>query len=202
MLLLFTTELKAQKDKSIDKVTLEVDGLGCPFCAYGLEKKMKDLKGMKKMTVEMETGLVKFDYPAEGQLTVEMINAKVDEAGYTTRTISINRANGEIVTENFEIIFEEVDVTGYAEASFYVNGKCNMCTARIEKSARIMDGVGFAKYDLKKHTLTIKYDEELISPDNISEKMALVGHDTDTYRASDDKYKSLPPCCLYKRKKS
>jgi len=202
LLLFFSPELQAQKNKAIDKITLEVDGLGCPFCAYGLEKKMKDLKGMKKMTVDMETGLVQFNFPADGNLSLAQINAKVEEAGYTARNISITRADGEVVSENFEIIFEEVDVSGYAEASFYVNGKCKMCTARIERSARIMDGVGFAKYNLKKNTLTVKYDEELINPDNISEKMALVGHDTDTYRASDEKYKSLPPCCLYKRKKS
>ncbi len=202
MLLFCNTELLAQKDKSIDKITVEVDGLGCPFCAYGLEKKMKDLKGMKKMTVDMETGLVQFNFPADGNLSVEEINAKVEEAGYTTRNINIERANGEVVSENFEIEFEEVDVSGYAEASFHVNGKCKMCTARIERSARIMEGVGFAEYDLKKKVLTVKYDETLIKPDNISEKMALVGHDTDTYKASDEKYKSLPPCCLYKRKKS
>ena len=34
--------------KSMDDLQVQVDGLGCPFCAYGLEKKFKEFKGCIK----------------------------------------------------------------------------------------------------------------------------------------------------------
>ena len=42
-----TNQLNAQS-KTMDEFTVQVDGLGCPFCAYGLEKKFKEFKGIKK----------------------------------------------------------------------------------------------------------------------------------------------------------
>ena len=38
----------AQAQKTFDQFEVQVDGLGCPFCAYGLEKKFKEFKGIKK----------------------------------------------------------------------------------------------------------------------------------------------------------
>ena len=53
----------AQEGK--DKFMVQVDGLGCPFCAYGLEKKFKEFKGIKNVKIDIETGDFSFSYPAE-----------------------------------------------------------------------------------------------------------------------------------------
>ena len=37
---------------------LEVKGLTCPFCAYGLEKKLKKVKGLESVSVDLEKDLV------------------------------------------------------------------------------------------------------------------------------------------------
>ena len=37
----------AQTKKDRDQFEVQVDGLGCPFCAYGLEKSLKNLKESK-----------------------------------------------------------------------------------------------------------------------------------------------------------
>ena len=39
------SSVKAQEGR-MDSFTVKVEGLGCPFCAYGLEKKFKELKGL------------------------------------------------------------------------------------------------------------------------------------------------------------
>ena len=39
------------------KFLLEVKGLTCPFCAYGLEKKLKKVKGVQSVSVDLEKDL-------------------------------------------------------------------------------------------------------------------------------------------------
>lgn len=61
--LLMSTVAFAQKP--MDAFEVQVDGLGCPFCAYGLEKKFKEFKGIKEVKIDIETGDFSFAYPAE-----------------------------------------------------------------------------------------------------------------------------------------
>ena len=41
----------------VTKFLLEVKGLTCPFCAYGLEKKLKKVKGVESVSVDLEKDL-------------------------------------------------------------------------------------------------------------------------------------------------
>ncbi len=36
------------------KYVLKVKGLTCPFCAYGLEKKLKKVKGIESVSIDLE----------------------------------------------------------------------------------------------------------------------------------------------------
>ena len=38
--------------------SLRVDGLSCPFCAYGIEKKLNSLDGVEAVNVELKDGAV------------------------------------------------------------------------------------------------------------------------------------------------
>ena len=66
-LLLSATSTYAQRDE----VTAVVEGLGCPFCAYGLEKKFKKVKGIKHVKILIEEGIFTFSVPSETELQVE-----------------------------------------------------------------------------------------------------------------------------------
>ena len=88
----------AQKER--DNFEIQVDGLGCPFCAYGLEKKFKEFKGIKNVKINIETGDFTFTYPTEKKLTLIQIEEKVRKAGYTPITLKIIRSNGEVETVN------------------------------------------------------------------------------------------------------
>ena len=37
---------------------LRVDGIACPFCAYGIEKQVKRIEGVKSTSVDIKDGLV------------------------------------------------------------------------------------------------------------------------------------------------
>jgi len=82
--------------KSYDQFEVQVDGLGCPFCAYGLEKKFKELKGIKDVKIDIETGDFTFIYPSEKTLTLEDVKKQVEKAGYTPITSKVTRASGAI----------------------------------------------------------------------------------------------------------
>ncbi|MDA0350220.1 MAG: heavy-metal-associated domain-containing protein, partial [Verrucomicrobia bacterium] len=49
--------LGAQARAEVSHVSIAVDGLGCPFCVYGIEKQLKHIDGVKKVDIELKTGL-------------------------------------------------------------------------------------------------------------------------------------------------
>lgn len=97
--LMSVTTIQAQKET--DSFEIQVDGLGCPFCAYGLEKKFKDFKGIKNIKIDIETGDFTFTYPTEKKLSLPQVEAQVKKAGYSPIKTKIIRANGEVeIAEN------------------------------------------------------------------------------------------------------
>ncbi len=80
MLFLATT---AYADAHVYK--LYVDGLACPFCAYGVEKKVGDLAGVEKVDIEIEEGLVAVTLAAGATLDEAAAKQAVDDAGFSLR---------------------------------------------------------------------------------------------------------------------
>lgn len=79
----------------IEQVTLRVDGLACPFCAYGLEKKIMRLKGISSYDVDMRAGKVFVGLKQDAQIELNVLHKVVKEAGFTLRSISL-AAKGKI----------------------------------------------------------------------------------------------------------
>lgn len=185
------------QSKSMDEFSVQVDGLGCPFCAYGLEKKFKELKGIKKVKIEMETGMMDFKYPTDKALTIEQVEKQVEKAGYTPVSVSIKRADGTVeATETKEAV--AVDASELRTVEFFVAGNCGMCKARIEKSAKSVGGVQSAVWDKSTKQLTVELGGD-ISQADVEKAIAKSGHDTKTSKADAKKYESLPGCCHYER---
>ena len=83
-------------------------------------------------------------------------------------------------------------------ATFEVAGNCGLCKQRIEKAAQI-PGVDAASWDIQTHELTVKYNSKKVTLPEIQQAIALVGHDTPLFRASEEVYQKLHQCCLYER---
>lgn len=194
----FTTNVDAQKkkkNKERDQVEAIVEGLGCPFCAYGLEKKFKKVKGIKNIEIDIEEGLFSFTVPVLTNITLEEVDTRVVDAGYTPMQIKITRFSGEVEETKFEL----QDIATNKSAEFSVWGICDMCKSRIERTAQKVTGVGFAKWDKKTKILKVDFDQNETSPEEIKNALALSGHDTEDVKASDEDYDDLPACCLYDR---
>jgi len=165
------------QSKSMDEFTVQVDGLGCPFCAYGLEKKFKELKGIKNVKIEMETGIMDFAYPTDKSLTMEQVEKQVEKAGYTPVSVSIKRANGSV------------------EKSEDAN---NMCKSRIEKAAKKVEGIQSATWNKETKELMVRAVSD-VAKSTLQTAVAEAGHDTKSVKASKDTYDNLPGCCQYER---
>ncbi len=75
------------------EVKVRVDGLSCPFCAYGLEKKLNDLDGVDSIFIDFEEGLVVMQVTDSENISEEEIRAKIEEAGFTPREIVFSMKN-------------------------------------------------------------------------------------------------------------
>ena len=195
-LTLFSINVSAQFER--DQIEVQVDGLGCPFCAYGLEKKFKEFKGIKNAKIEMETGQFTFTYPSKKAISLEMIESQVDKAGYTAVSTKIMRADG-TVEESKENITALTEESKIVNKDIFVAGNCGMCKARIEKTSKSITGVINATWDKDNKMLKLEFDSSQTSIGEISDAIAKAGHDTKYSKAESKVYDELPGCCHYER---
>lgn len=64
---------------------LHVDGLACPFCAYGIEKKLNAIKGVQGVGVDIASGLVNVTMAEGASLDEATAKQAVKDAGFTLR---------------------------------------------------------------------------------------------------------------------
>ncbi len=88
MIAVGTTVAWAQSAKTV--YTLQVDGLACPFCAYGVEKKLREVDGVETVETDIKTGTVTIDMRAGATLDEATARKAVEAAGFTFR--GLNRA--------------------------------------------------------------------------------------------------------------
>lgn len=64
---------------------LRVDGLACPFCAYGVEKMFNAVDGVARLDIDINAGVV--SVTMAGRATLDEATAKqiVKDAGFTLR---------------------------------------------------------------------------------------------------------------------
>lgn len=182
--------------KQLDQYQIQVDGLGCPFCAYGLEKKFKEFKELKNVAIKIETGDFSFQYPSKNHLSMAQVISQVKKAGYTPKEATIIRADGkkEVFPNTTTISNEEA----IREAEIKVSGNCDMCKARIEATALSNTSVHAAQWDAASKKLTLSLSGH-INVGVIGKLLANAGHDNEFEASETEAYEQLPPCCLYRK---
>ncbi len=61
---------------------LEVNGMACPFCAFGIEKKLRAVEGVQDLTVFLDEGRIELVFSPENGASASDIEAAVKEAGF------------------------------------------------------------------------------------------------------------------------
>jgi periplasmic mercuric ion binding protein len=82
-------------------------------------------------------------------------------------------------------------------ANIKVYGNCVMCKKRIE-TALDQPGIKKAVWDVKTKNLEVVYNASKLSLQKINETLAAAGHDTESVKAKEEIYATLPFCCLYR----
>jgi len=63
-----------------------VDGLGCPFCVYGIEKELGSVEGVDKVDVDLKDGVVVVTMAGEATLDRDTAKKAVENAGFDLRS--------------------------------------------------------------------------------------------------------------------
>jgi len=66
---------------------MRVDGLACPFCAYGVEKKLKEIEGVSDIKVDLDKGIVSVNVAEGKSLTEEQMKTLFNDSGFTYRSM-------------------------------------------------------------------------------------------------------------------
>lgn len=85
------------------------------------------------------------------------------------------------------------------KSSFTVYGSCNMCKTTIEASIADFPGVVWSDWDIESKEITVKHYPLEVDINELKKRIARAGYDSETHRAEDDVYDSLPGCCKYDR---
>lgn len=106
-----------------------------------------------------------------------------------------------LTTSLFIAFFNLFSFASFAEtitSTFKVSGECGMCKKKIETSLRVK-GVSKVNWDLDTKMITVTYNTDKITIDEIHERIAAVGYDTEKVKAKDEAYAKLDACCKYER---
>lgn len=66
---------------------MRVDGLACPYCAYSIEKKLKQIDGVENINVDLEKGWVVVEVREGVELTEPQMQQLFRDAGFTYRSM-------------------------------------------------------------------------------------------------------------------
>ncbi len=69
--------------------SLGVDGLACLFCAYGIEKKLSALEGVKGISVDLKAGRVIVSMEEGASLDESTAREQVEATGFTLRGFAL-----------------------------------------------------------------------------------------------------------------
>ena len=78
-----------------------------------------------------------------------------------------------------------------------VRGSCEMCKETIETTAKGVDGVTMAVWDMESKELHMNFDPQKTSVEAVRKAIAKAGYETDLDKADQKAYDALPSCCKY-----
>lgn len=86
-----TNPASAQDKIDDPDITVGITGLACPFCAYGLEMRLKKLEAVETLKVHLEDGKVVIKLKKGADLDEKKIRDAVLDAGFTVTEVSYTK---------------------------------------------------------------------------------------------------------------
>jgi DNA-binding beta-propeller fold protein YncE len=76
----------------VPQVTIKVEGLACPFCAYGMEKHLKRLDAVETVDISLKAGEAIVRLKPGQTVTEEQLRAAIRAGGFTAKEIRFTEA--------------------------------------------------------------------------------------------------------------
>lgn len=90
---------QAKRDLGMLQVSVQVDGLSCPFCAYGLEKKLRKVRNVAGLEIRVSEGRAVITPVAGTGIDLADLEQAVRDGGFTPRGLTVT-ARGRLTTLN------------------------------------------------------------------------------------------------------
>lgn len=87
-LLAAVPQIQAGAQEQPQVYVIEADGLACPFCAYGIEKQLSAIEGVKSVETDIRSGTVIVTMQDTATLSEQSARRAVEAAGFTMRDFS------------------------------------------------------------------------------------------------------------------
>ncbi len=87
MVLMAVVSLIAGIAMAQTKYVIGVDGMSCPFCGYGLEKKLRKMKDVESVTLDLNEGEAVVIAKAGTMISEESLRKAVHDAGFTVSSL-------------------------------------------------------------------------------------------------------------------
>jgi copper chaperone CopZ len=91
-LTLTATEATAQEPASVNDgpriIEVTILGMACPFCSYGVQKKMQNLDGLADVEIDLDAGLATLRLEEDADISNELLQKAVKDAGFEVSKIS------------------------------------------------------------------------------------------------------------------
>ena len=70
---------------------LGVDGMSCPFCVYGIEKRLKKIDGVEDVSADLAQGNIWVEATGADVLSEDSARSLLEDAGFTLRTFEVHQ---------------------------------------------------------------------------------------------------------------
>lgn len=143
------------------QAVVTVQGMQCPFCAYGIQKQLKKLPGATKVDVELAKNQAIVTFAPDAKVSDADIQQAIRKAGFTPGKIEW-KSGGPARKEKTS------GAQASEETTFAIEGmRCLGCEAKITADLERLSGVSLAEVDWQTGTASVWYDPNKVRPDDI-----------------------------------
>ncbi|MGL4656342.1 MAG: heavy metal translocating P-type ATPase [Sarcina sp.] len=135
----------------MEQKVLKVTGMTCAACAASIERVLNKMDGVESATVNLVAEELKLSYDKD-KVNLETIRQKVEKIGFGIESNNITK--------------EIYKVEGMS---------CAACASSIERSLGKLDGVEKAVVNFANESVSLEYDEDKVSYDDIQKRVQKIG---------------------------
>lgn len=162
----------------------KLTGVGCMKCVAKIEKNLSELNGVKNIKVNVDTKVMDISFD-ENEIIFDEIEKKLIELGYGVEK-EINNENeifeNEVVEEKVICEFQKENLSeeknnNLEKKQFKLTGvACQACVRRIETKVGKMEGIKSAVVNIATEELTVQYETEKITKEDIENEVKAIGY--------------------------